>query len=104
MGADDQNVEVGITGAGSGRPPASRRAFLAAAARSPVALPREQRRARRTAMGKAELDAFLTEQRTCRVATASQDGPHLTPLWYVWVGWDRAVAVFRGQEPALDRH
>jgi hypothetical protein len=35
-------------------------------------------------MGKAELDAFLTEQRTCRVATASQDGPHLTPLWYVW--------------------
>jgi hypothetical protein len=37
-------------------------------------------------MGKAELDAFLTEQRTCRVATASQDGPHLTPLWYVWDG------------------
>ena len=35
-------------------------------------------------MGKAELDAFLTKQRTCRVATASQDGPHLTPLWYVW--------------------
>jgi hypothetical protein len=37
-------------------------------------------------MGKAELDAFLTEQRTCRVATAGQDGPHLTPLWYVWDG------------------
>lgn len=37
-------------------------------------------------MGKAELDAFLTEQRTCRVATASQDGPHLTPLGYVWDG------------------
>ena len=63
MGAGNQNVEVGITGAGSGRPPASRRAFPAgaAAALSPVALPKEQRRARRIAMGKAELDAFLTE-------------------------------------------
>jgi len=76
MGADDQNVEVGIMGAGSGRPPASRSAFLAGAAatRSPVALPSTQRRARSIAMGKAELDAFLTRQRTCRVATASQDG------------------------------
>jgi hypothetical protein len=37
-------------------------------------------------MDKAELDAFLTEQRTCRVATVSQHGPHLTPLWYVWDG------------------
>ena len=80
MGADDHNVEVGITGPGSGRPPASRGTILAsaAAARSRVGLPREQRRARRIAMGKAELDAFLTKQRTCRVATASQDGPHLT--------------------------
>ena len=51
-----------------------------------MALPREQRRGRSIAMGKAELDAFLTRQRTCRVATASQDGPHLTPLWYVWDG------------------
>jgi hypothetical protein len=88
MGADDQNVEAGITGTESRRAPASSRAFRAgtAPARSPAALPREQRRARRIAMGKAELDAFLTEQRTCRVATASQDGPHLTPLWYVWDG------------------
>jgi nitroimidazol reductase NimA-like FMN-containing flavoprotein (pyridoxamine 5'-phosphate oxidase superfamily) len=31
-------------------------------------------------MGEAELDAFLTAQRTCRVATVGQDGPHLTPL------------------------
>src|SRR5258705_8290542 len=69
MGAD-QTVEVRTMSSGSGRPP--------------VALPREQRRARGIAMGKAELDAFLTEQRTCRVATAGQDGPHLTPLWYVW--------------------
>ena len=37
-------------------------------------------------MEKAELDAFLAEQRTCRVATVSADGPHLTPLWYVWDG------------------
>lgn len=37
-------------------------------------------------MDKAELDAFLGEQRTCRVATASPRGPHVTPLWYVWDG------------------
>jgi hypothetical protein len=86
VGTDDQNVEARITGTGSGRTPAGSRAFRAgtAVARSPAALPREQRRARRIAMSRAELDAFLTEQRTCRIATASQDGPHLTPLWYVW--------------------
>jgi hypothetical protein len=48
--------------------------------------PRQQRRARKIAMSKPDLDAFLTEQRTCRVATASDLGPHLTPLWYVWDG------------------
>jgi hypothetical protein len=37
-------------------------------------------------MDKAELDAFLTEQRTCRVATVNEHGPHLTPLWYAWDG------------------
>jgi len=37
-------------------------------------------------MDKAELDAFLTQERTCRVATVSQLGPHNTPLWYVWDG------------------
>lgn len=37
-------------------------------------------------MDKAELDAFLTQERTCRVATVNQHGPHLTPLWYVWDG------------------
>jgi hypothetical protein len=46
--------------------------------------PREQRRRRRIAMDKAELDAFLLAERTCRVATMSAHGPHLTPLWYVW--------------------
>jgi hypothetical protein len=47
---------------------------------------RQQRRGRKIAMGQPELDAFLGEQRTCRVATASEQGPHLTPLWYVWDG------------------
>lgn len=37
-------------------------------------------------MTKAELDAFLTGERTCRVATAGPMGPHVTPLWYVWDG------------------
>jgi Pyridoxamine 5'-phosphate oxidase len=88
MGTDDKNVQAGITGAGSGRrgPAAAPSSRARPGARSPVALPREQRRGRSIAMGKAELDAVLTEQRTCRVATASQDGPHLTPLWYVWDG------------------
>ena len=88
MGTDQQNVEARITGTGSGSAPASSRAFRAgtAAARSPTALPREQRRARRIATSKKELDAFLTKQRTCRIATASQDGPHLTPLWHMWDG------------------
>lgn len=38
-------------------------------------------------MTDAERDAFLAEQRTVRVATASPDGrPHVSPLWYVWDG------------------
>ena len=45
---------------------------------------KEQRRARRIAMSAAERDAFLQEERTCRVATLSPDGPHVTPLSYVW--------------------
>jgi hypothetical protein len=47
---------------------------------------RSQRRGRMIALDKAELDAFLTEQHTCRVATVSPAGPHLTALWYVWDG------------------
>lgn len=32
-----------------------------------------------------EIDAFLREQRTVRVATVGSDGtPHAIPLWYVW--------------------
>ncbi len=38
-------------------------------------------------MTPAELDAFLTEQRTCRVATVSADGrPHISALWFAWDG------------------
>lgn len=34
-----------------------------------------------------ERDAFLGEERTCRVATVGADGaPHVTPLWFAWDG------------------
>lgn len=34
-----------------------------------------------------ERDAFLRDQRTCRVASVAEDGrPHVTPLWFVWDG------------------
>jgi hypothetical protein len=46
----------------------------------------EQRRGRRIAMTGPELDSFLAGERTCRVATISPDGPHATPLWFVWDG------------------
>jgi Pyridoxamine 5'-phosphate oxidase len=46
-----------------------------------------QRRARRIAMSDAERDAFLREQRVCRVASVDANGePHVTPLWFVWDG------------------
>jgi len=45
---------------------------------------KQQRRARRIAMTPEEVDAFPTEQRTCRVATIAPDGPHATPLWFGW--------------------
>lgn len=31
-----------------------------------------------------EVDAFLAEERTCRVATVGTHGPHATPLWFAW--------------------
>jgi hypothetical protein len=37
-------------------------------------------------MTPAEVDAFLGEQRTCRVATVGPGGPHATPLWVAWHG------------------
>lgn len=45
-----------------------------------------QRRARSIAMTPGEVDAFLAEQRTCRIATVGPHGPHATPLWFVWHG------------------
>lgn len=33
-----------------------------------------------------ELDSFLSEERTCRVATNGTHGPHATPLWFHWDG------------------
>ncbi|GGW38399.1 pyridoxamine 5'-phosphate oxidase family protein [Streptomyces xantholiticus] len=46
-----------------------------------------QRRGRRIMMSTGERDAFLTEQRTCRVATVSPDGrPHVSALWFAWDG------------------
>lgn len=47
---------------------------------------REQRRSRRIAMTPGERDAFLSEERTCRVATVNAAGPHLSALWFVWDG------------------
>lgn len=47
---------------------------------------RPQKRGRKIAMTKEEVDAFLGAQRTCRVATVGPDGPHATPLWFVWDG------------------
>jgi hypothetical protein len=37
-------------------------------------------------MTSEEVDAFLAEERTCRVATVGPSGPHATPLWYLWQG------------------
>ncbi|MGW6541016.1 pyridoxamine 5'-phosphate oxidase family protein [Streptomyces sp. NPDC055051] len=46
-----------------------------------------QRRGRRIMMTPEELDAFLAEQRTCRVASVSADGrPHVSALWFAWDG------------------
>jgi Pyridoxamine 5'-phosphate oxidase len=48
---------------------------------------KEQRRGQRIAMSVPELDAFLGEERTCRVASVGADGrPHNVPLWFVWDG------------------
>jgi hypothetical protein len=45
-----------------------------------------QRRGRAIAMTAEEIDEFLAGQRTCRVATHSSAGPHLSPVWFVWDG------------------
>ncbi|MEU1087643.1 pyridoxamine 5'-phosphate oxidase family protein [Streptomyces sp. NPDC005892] len=46
-----------------------------------------QRRGRRIMLTDEERDVFLTERRTCRVATVGADGhPHVGALWFVWDG------------------
>lgn len=35
-------------------------------------------------MDTREIDKFLAASRTCRVATVSANGPHASPLWFVW--------------------
>lgn len=46
---------------------------------------RPQRHGGSIAMTTEERDAFLSEERVCRVATAGSDGrPHVAPLWFVW--------------------
>lgn len=48
---------------------------------------KQQRRGGKIAMTDEERDAFLADERTCRVATVGGDGaPHVTPLWFVWDG------------------
>lgn len=37
-------------------------------------------------MSSDELDGFLREERTCRLATTGPNGPHVAPLWFVWDG------------------
>jgi len=53
---------------------------------------RPQRRGRVIAMDAGEMDSFLGEQRTCRVATTGPDGPHVAPVWFVWDG--RALWIY----------
>jgi hypothetical protein len=45
-----------------------------------------QVRGRSIAMTPEEIDAFLGDARTCRVATISSAGPHVAPMWFYWDG------------------
>jgi nitroimidazol reductase NimA-like FMN-containing flavoprotein (pyridoxamine 5'-phosphate oxidase superfamily) len=47
--------------------------------------PAPQRRARRIALSDAERDEYLAAARTCRVASVGPTGPHVSPLWFVWL-------------------
>lgn len=61
-------------------------------------IPREQLR-----MTAAELNAYLTEQRTLRLAVVDDDGfPHVVPLWFVW--HDGAVHLSSLVRSARHRH
>jgi PPOX class probable F420-dependent enzyme len=44
-----------------------------------------------------EIDAYLRDRRTARVATVGPDGtPHVIPLWFVWVDGALYVNTTRG--------
>ena len=44
-----------------------------------------QRRGLKLAMSAEEMDAFLEQERVCRVSTLARDGtPRSNPLWFVW--------------------
>lgn len=46
---------------------------------------RTQRRGLKIAMSPEEVDAFLEQERVCRVSTVGPDGtPRSNPLWFVW--------------------
>jgi hypothetical protein len=47
---------------------------------------KEQRRGKSIALSGEERTAFLSQARTCRVATTSPNGPHVSPLWFLWHG------------------
>jgi hypothetical protein len=46
----------------------------------------EQRRGRSIAMNADEMDGFLGEERSCRLATLGAGGPHVSPVWFIWDG------------------
>ena len=82
-GAPDRGLgEVPGAGRGGASGFAATLALTAAAVASRPC--HQQRRMRSIAMTADEVDVFLAEQRTCRVATVGPDGPHATPLWFVW--------------------
>jgi Pyridoxamine 5'-phosphate oxidase len=48
---------------------------------------KEQKRGRKIAFTDPERDAFLGQQRVCRLGSINADGSaHVTPIWYVWDG------------------
>lgn len=48
---------------------------------------KSQRKGKRIAMSEKELNAFLGQMRTCRMATVGAEGqPHISALWFVWDG------------------
>jgi len=44
----------------------------------------EQRRSRSIAMDADELNSFLGQERSCRLATLGAGGPHVSPVWFIW--------------------